>query len=885
MIPLRENDNLKNFDHNKLPNAPPSEPSATSKKSTEAAKNALPYRWQKRGDPAVDRDAPWQQEGPIPLKGIKPISEQKRLEIELDEKRSLRKPQETKPTLPVLLHSDAFLIKRIKALVPGHRFIPEPQEEKFLNDLLLSLTPEEIQVLDNEDSPSSKLKEVGAILKIIAALLKIQLQEKELHQNPDQGVRSPLVHMREHSKDDDFLMVRIKNLLPNQRFASESQKEFLKHLIQTLSPEKVKVLAKNSPIAQRKKVSIILKSFAELLAKVAAAPTEEQFSLHMALSEQFKKLDPYLARSSLSSESIKKTALSFSARQAAISYAKSHPLIPLKTSLNEVSRVHNANKTLTAYFKKDAPLEPIFWKCVTLLKLERLFVGTQKATVITSDKKLVHGSVQYAQEGVLYRQALKNPKLPQPNKQAVHDGVAASIALGVFDLHGGNILVDKHGNIHMFDQTRSLPNTNLFLDRGSGRLVSPFRCALLSSEHSLTPLNPAERQALKETFQNILDNVEVLKNFFQTDYGLAMLSEVPPGWLDAAGAVAAMRARLERSLLVLEDPQVENLRDLCFAINPFFKFNVILSFAQLLMADRTKGINRSSIEIEKEVHRTVGKESFNDLLHSCAVFGFDLDALEEMAFGDTSMQEITDYITAVVTQNKLSKTSYDEQPMLAKYKANSGIDFKDFTNKESSSRIIKLFREQGIKIYNLDEDKKGPYSLPYGQLALTHCKNKQKDRGTVFSVALSSVKGIDFLVLDPLLTPNSYTLIHNSIPLSPLSPEEMVEFLQGRPFPSLTSEMESIDRLERCTGRLFSISHQEATTAIPMMKLRQYFIFHLKGSHPLRFYCLLHTAQGARRYEINTEDPDNYQLMLNGKVLANLGSNPEQLQKGLANII
>src|ERR1700722_8715623 len=159
--------------------------------------------------------------------------------------------------------------------------------------------------------------------------------------------------------------------------------------------------------------------------------------------------------------------------------------------------------------------------------------------------------------------------------------VAVTIAFGMFDTHSENVMITDEKKIKFFDNTRSFPNSNGLIDSGE-RLISPFRTILLDLPLAHEPLSSEEKGQLRSQVNSMKEKVDDdFENFLNKNK--EQIEGLPHGWLDANGALNAMKERLDLMQKVLKkDIGNVTLMDLSLKSVPGYSFTFALHLMSYL---------------------------------------------------------------------------------------------------------------------------------------------------------------------------------------------------------------------------------------------------------------------------------------------------------------
>lgn len=398
------------------------------------------------------------------------------------------------------------------------------------------------------------------------------------------------------------------------------------------------------------------------------------------------------------------------------SWAMQQPgLKKLGTSTNDVfSLESNLIQQPAAYFKVGGDsevaagtMEKLMWNIAVVMGKENQFVPTGETEVrdknqqtggsyrakqwnkegdlsdLQSAAEPRKGGIQVAQNGMTLDDVNKAGKTV--SRDEVIDATLTSLVFGMFDAHGGNIFVTDEGKIKYFDNTRSMPNSNEFINRGHG-IVSSYRCALLDLNVAKKALTLQEIGELKSKVKEYQQNAEKLKKYMSSKEVQGQLNKLPPGWMNLPSSLAAMDQRLSLMEAALNTGQVKTLEDLAIQSNPSYKFAYAL--AQIEALYQTKGMDISG----QNVHRAVGYNTVEDSLQHASKLGIDLELVQKWCKdANLSTADITNQLgyqyavrSAIPLTNAKSQENYlKNERVFQKIASNAEQDYKDYSRKES----------------------------------------------------------------------------------------------------------------------------------------------------------------------------------------------------------
>lgn len=347
----------------------------------------------------------------------------------------------------------------------------------------------------------------------------------------------------------------------------------------------------------------------------------------------------------------------------------------------------DSNKVI-AYYKESgtgkeevgkaiAKMEKLVWKLAVIFGFEDSFAPTGK---------MYKGSIQVAHEGISlldYTRGKNIPKNQIPiSKEEIIRATIITIIFGMFDAHGLNIIVNKKGECKFFDNTRSLPNSNDFINRLHTGPTPSYRSGLLALSESYETLTSEQLEQVKEEIVKQQDKMTDVRKFLEIQI---KINDFPPRWLDK-DAIDAMEDRLDKMKEALNNDEVSCLRDLIFAAMPSLKFAAIL---QLLMFMKKKPvIELSNVKLIKKIQEVslhaLGFHFMNNLLENSVKKGVDPQKIKEWCESDDlTFEEIICKTSSLVNENlvideqKEKNLEYSKNIILTHLISNYNLDGKD----------------------------------------------------------------------------------------------------------------------------------------------------------------------------------------------------------------
>lgn len=283
-------------------------------------------------------------------------------------------------------------------------------------------------------------------------------------------------------------------------------------------------------------------------------------------------------------------------------------------------------------------MEKLVWNIAVLLDLDEQFVptaeteigdrsllaeGTQKAMQWNEDGDLEkfetaksprRGGIQIAQKGTLLHD---KPLVP---RSEIIKGVFTSLVFGMFDAHLSNMMLTAEGKLKFFDNTKSLPNANGFIDTGKG-VHFAYRCGLLDFEEARKPLSSQEMGELKISVAKCKQKMGDLKKYLASKDGQTLLNKLPPGWMEVDSSFAAMEERIDQMEKALYN-DIKTLEALVMQSIPSYRFACALTYLKFLSKSKKEKTSSNYL------HLNVGYHDVNETMKDMLSKGIDLGAVK-----------------------------------------------------------------------------------------------------------------------------------------------------------------------------------------------------------------------------------------------------------------
>lgn len=308
------------------------------------------------------------------------------------------------------------------------------------------------------------------------------------------------------------------------------------------------------------------------------------------------------------------------------------------------------------------------------------------------------GSFQIAQKGCLLEDYLSSqdpdPDLPPINQDSLLKATMASYLFSMFDAHTENIIVDEKGCIKFFDNTRSFPNSNGFVDW----LIQPipaFQCELISLRENMIPLTAENRKMMKEELAGYQKHLKEFEAFIKSPATSSKIKNLPVGWLDKKKALKAFKERIKNMEKALSNEKNISCADLILACDPASIFLFALNYVAIATSD--KGFLKkggSSGQHIREALETMYATSLSDLIDATK-YHISLLELHEL-FKDPQVN-LNSVLKHVISELKImqsrdlkfigkelqEESEYEAKKVLASLKNNAALDNKDLSAEDS----------------------------------------------------------------------------------------------------------------------------------------------------------------------------------------------------------
>jgi hypothetical protein len=381
----------------------------------------------------------------------------------------------------------------------------------------------------------------------------------------------------------------------------------------------------------------LLKLSLEDLMRADGNSLEEKLSSYLASSKviNFDKKFLKFIRIRTSNTMIEKTAEVFEATREA--KLRADPSLfdsrfRANEGTNDVYQINYTsdinNKKSKAFFKlgpkgeegnkaaKD--LEKLMWDIAGIFGIEKHFAPTKRTSLLGQA-----GNLQTGQGVKSLKENIKSKNPIVISKNQIIDGTLITLLFGMFDAHGENIRVEQDGTLKFFDNNRSLPSSNMTIKWGDF-LLHPYRSNLLKLTQSYEPFTNPERLKLKNAVQDFKLKFALVEKYFNQNDVKAFIATLPPGWFSTEDSLEALKERIYAMERAIEDPNVNNLRDLVISVYPTSKFYLSLEFLKYIRDKGLKNAEPKEIDqLQKNSNSLLGFHSLSELLDTCLAAGIN----------------------------------------------------------------------------------------------------------------------------------------------------------------------------------------------------------------------------------------------------------------------
>lgn len=387
-----------------------------------------------------------------------------------------------------------------------------------------------------------------------------------------------------------------------------------------------------------------------------------------------------------------------------------------------ISRALSADGQVLAFFKESSSgektseiMEELMWQISIIFGLESQFTSTKQASIRTKEplnayaesavrynskgelvrkynlSKEKQGSIQVAQNGKTLKGLDASERYQIPRAEIIK-GMLTILIFGMSDAHTDNIIVDEGGHIHFFDNTRSLPHSDMIWR--NGKITPSFRSGLFITDMSYTNLTSDERENIRQQIQLLESKLKNLDKYFSKH--TKTLKQLPAGWLNPEEALKELEKRILSMKLAIDNPNITNLQDFVFATLPDTKF-----FATLLMTMMHKSYpDKDILELEKTAMVSIGFLDLEKLLKELTDSGIDPQIVYEMCQNpNLNLHDIYKKvlnISVVTSSEEINQIVDSSKSLLNQFLLRAKADFKDVKREDISENAYQLILQKFI---------------------------------------------------------------------------------------------------------------------------------------------------------------------------------------------
>lgn len=390
----------------------------------------------------------------------------------------------------------------------------------------------------------------------------------------------------------------------------------------------------------------------------------------------------------------------FDVERKAKAWAETQPKLKnLDNNLNNVFKLYSLNPndddTPIAFYKEgngnkkaSIIMETLMWEIAVLLDVEKWFAPTKRTVLMTKTRKIREGSIQKTQKGVTLSKYFTTPHNPESkiSKKQIIQATLITCLFGMFDAHERNMIVNPARDIIFFDNTCSMPSSNVALKRnGDDTLECPYRSGLFQFDEYYETLDEPNRDCIKIEVDKYKNSINALEKYLRSPRKDYELSTLPKGWWNTNDSMEALRERVKNLSEAIEKPEVKNLRDLVFYVNPTFKclsaVNLIhqsiseISSHRTLSEELKKNILSRSHDIEASLKRLINHNIDPALVLTwCQDPSLTFDSILEKGCDEFLQRKNKSFSEVNKHKNELS-LKLDQ--IINEYKVTAKVDLKD----------------------------------------------------------------------------------------------------------------------------------------------------------------------------------------------------------------
>lgn len=336
--------------------------------------------------------------------------------------------------------------------------------------------------------------------------------------------------------------------------------------------------------------------------------------------------------------------------------------------------------------------------------------GKEGITLLPTENDYLsrRGSFQVAHKGSSLADFLisNNPQFDDAQKNAFYQqrsalidrpsllrATMAAYLFGMFDAHLDNIRIDEQGHLKFFDNTRSLPHSNGFIN-WSTQLAPAFESDLLYVPGNLQILTKAEREMMQKELANYQNHFEEFEVFINSTDMAAKIKSLPVGWLDPQKALDAFEERIQNFEDALYNKKIITSTDLILACNPTTKFLIALNFVTIATSMRgfLNNANYPPLIHRQEALEMLGKKSLAELIHATKqhirlteLYDFCMESGPEATVGVILKKVVTELLGNPIKDSKyIDEHEQEARDVETSIKDAAALDNKDLSTASSN---------------------------------------------------------------------------------------------------------------------------------------------------------------------------------------------------------
>lgn len=391
----------------------------------------------------------------------------------------------------------------------------------------------------------------------------------------------------------------------------------------------------------------------------------------------------------------------------------------LVLEIKKINKIDPLKTSSLAFFKEgsqgeaaSAIMEKLMWDLAMIMGFEDIFTPTKTLNLElpldsndanqNSPPEAHFGGLQPTQQGHLLYDVIEDPNLNIDIRQSqLVKATLATIVFGMFDAHGENILVNRRGNLFLFDNARSMPTSNgvILRDAEVGQIFSSYMSSLMCLPGNLKPFNKRGRNDLLVFVQKCRLKIIELEKFLNLPITKAQLDSLPYGWWNQEKSIVALKERIDNLEKAISTPEVNNLRDLVFASNLDFKFFAVLETFFFYTLNDPNPISK--------VLKGTGNKAMISIMEKMPELGMDITKIfalcqhHSLTYEDILNIVIQEYekIKALpITEEDMNKNKQAVKAVVDHYIEKAEVDLKDMDKENIPMAILFALKHK----YKLD---------------------------------------------------------------------------------------------------------------------------------------------------------------------------------------